>query len=237
LVAHIMEGGNANGKMLNGELTFADDAVELPVYNPSVDDPTIIPGEVFEWEISDLTAQESGMIHKESPLPFKFGPEIEIDCSNGSRTYNHGSGVTAEYIKFARNDTWTIKLPEGKVATELTFEGWSNAKDETSSYIMSIGDTQFDAMQYTFPVNSNPAAVHTVTLSEPMNKIAVRFGAVESVLKIRVKGTNADKSGIEDIVVDSAVGNGKIYNIMGVEVREPLLPGVYIRDGKKFIVR
>lgn len=32
-------------------------------------------------------------------------------------------------------------------------------------------------------------------------------------------------------------GNGKIYNIMGVEVKEPLLPGIYIRDGKKFLVR
>ena len=239
LVAHIMEGGNANGKMLNGELTFADEAVELPVYTPSVDDPIVVPGEVFEWEISDGTAQEAGMIHKESRLPFKFGTDIEVNCSNGSRTYNHGSGVTAEYIKFARNDTWTIKLPEGKVATELTFEGWSNAKDDTSSYIMSIGDTQFDAARYTFPVNSSPAAVHTVTLSEPMNEIPVKFGAVESVLKIRIKGAGSDQSAIEDIVVDpaGASGNGKIYNIMGVEVREPLLPGVYIRDGKKFIVR
>ena len=32
LVAHIMDAGNVNGKMLNGELTYADDAVELPVY-------------------------------------------------------------------------------------------------------------------------------------------------------------------------------------------------------------
>ena len=58
-----------------------------------------VPGEVFEWEISDGTAQEAGMIHKESRLPFKFGTDIEVNCSNGSRTYNHGSGVTAEYIK------------------------------------------------------------------------------------------------------------------------------------------
>ncbi len=96
-----------------------------------------------------------------------------------------------------------------------------------------------DAAQYTFPVNSSPAAVHTVTLSEPMNEIPVKFGAVESVLKIRIKGAGSDQSAIEDIVVDpaGASGNGKIYNIMGVEVREPLLPGVYIRDGKKFIVR
>lgn len=237
LVADIMKAGNEKGKMLNGELTFADDAVELPVYNPDGDDPTIVPGEIFEWEISDLTAQEAGMVHKESPLPFKFGSDIEINCSNSSRTYNHGSGVTAEYIKFARNDQWYIKLPEGKVATELTFEGWSNAKDETSSYIASVGGQVFGATDYTFPINTSPAAVHTITLTEPLNEVPVKFGAVESVLKIRIKGTNAPQSGIEDIMTDQPAGNGKIYNIMGIEVKEPLLPGVYIRDGKKFIVR
>ncbi len=49
---------------------------------------------------------------------------------------------------------------------------------------------------------------------------------------------NGDSSGIEDTVIDSEpVGNGRIYNLMGVEVKEPLRPGIYIRDGKKFIVR
>lgn len=50
---------------------------------------------------------------------------------------------------------------------------------------------------------------------------------------------NGDSSGIEDTVIDSEkpAGNGRIYNLMGVEVKEPLYPGVYIRDGKKFIVR
>ena len=179
----------------------------------------------------------AGMIHKESSLPFKFGTDIEINCSNRSRTYNHGSGVTAEYIKFARNDQWSIKLPEGKVATEITFEGWSNDKNETSSYVVSVGDQQFGATDYTFPINTSPAAVHTIKLTEPLNEIPVKFGGAESVLKMRIKGASIDQSGIEDIMTDQPAGNGKIYNIMGVEVKEPLLPGVYIRDGKKFIVR
>lgn len=239
LVADVMAKGNEDGKMLNGNLTFADDAVELPVYTPEGDDPIIVPGEVYEWEISNITGVAAGMVHKESPLPFKFGTDIEVNCSNGSRTYNHGSGVTADYIKFARNDTWTIKLPEGKVATELTLEGWSNDKNTTPSYVASVADTSYDATEYTFPVNSQPAAVHTVKIAKPANEIAVKFGDAESVLKIRIKGTDAGQSGIEDIVVDPSQpeGNGKIYNIMGVEVREPLLPGIYIRDGKKFIVR
>lgn len=31
--------------------------------------------------------------------------------------------------------------------------------------------------------------------------------------------------------------DGKIYNLMGVEVSEPLSPGIYIRNGEKFIIR
>lgn len=237
LVAHIMEAENANGKMLNGELTFADNGVELPIYEPNGGDPSQDPTEVTEWEISDITAQAAGMTHGVSPLPFKFGDGVEVNCSKDSRVYNHGSGITGEYIKFARNDLWTIKLPEGKVATELTFEGWSNAKDETAAYIATLAGETFEATAYEFPVNSNPVAIHKITLSTPLNEIPFKIGAAEAVLKIRIKGVDA-KSGIEDIIVDPAVtGNGRIYNIMGIEVKEPLEPGVYIRDGKKFIVR
>ncbi len=235
LVAHIMEGGNAGGKMLNGELTYADAAVELPVYKPSGDDPGLVPGETFEWEISDITGNASGMTHKESPLPFKFG-DIEVYCSRTDRTYNHGSGVTAEYIKFGSGNDWTIKLPAGKVANEVTFEGWSNAKDETASYIVYINDQQYSSTDHTFLINTNPASLHTIALAKPANEVKVKFGGAESVLKIRVKGTSEGSTGIEDVVVEPA-GNGKIYNIMGIEVVEPLQPGIYIKDGRKFIVR
>ena len=43
-------------------------------------------------------------------------------------------------------------------------------------------------------------------------------------------------AGIDNINADRPA-DGKIYNMMGVEVYEPLTPGIYIRDGKKFIIR
>ena len=51
--------------------------------------------------------------------------------------------------------------------------------------------------------------------------------------------TPGDISGIEDIITDSetSTGNGKIYNLMGIEVKGNLTPGIYIRDGKKFLVK
>ena len=48
-----------------------------------------------------------------------------------------------------------------------------------------------------------------------------------------------EATGIEDITVDNVnrPADNRIFNIMGVEVQEPLAPGIYIRNGKKFIVR
>ena len=43
-------------------------------------------------------------------------------------------------------------------------------------------------------------------------------------------------AGIDNINAERPA-DGKIYNMMGVEVYEPLTPGIYIRDGKKFIIR
>lgn len=57
LVQEIMDLGNANGKMLNGELTFADNAVELPVYVPSGGEDPIVP--VDDYTLSVVT-YESG---------------------------------------------------------------------------------------------------------------------------------------------------------------------------------
>ena len=43
-------------------------------------------------------------------------------------------------------------------------------------------------------------------------------------------------AGIDNINAERPA-DGKIYNMMGVEVYEPLNPGIYVRDGKKFIIR
>ncbi len=43
-------------------------------------------------------------------------------------------------------------------------------------------------------------------------------------------------AGVES-VEDSVINNNKIYNIQGVEVKEASAPGLYIMNGKKFIVK
>ena len=54
---------------------------------------------------------------------------------------------------------------------------------------------------------------------------------VEDVLS----GTTA----IDSILLDGAetVKDNRIFNLMGIEVKNPTAPGIYIQNGKKFIVR
>lgn len=44
-------------------------------------------------------------------------------------------------------------------------------------------------------------------------------------------------AGINEVTTEKKPGNGRIYNLQGMEIKEPLAPGIYIRDGKKFIKR
>ena len=52
-------------------------------------------------------------------------------------------------------------------------------------------------------------------------------------LRITPAGTTA----IEAIGADKRDEDNRIFNLMGVECKAPLAPGIYIRNGKKFIVR
>ena len=51
--------------------------------------------------------------------------------------------------------------------------------------------------------------------------------------------SNEDNAGVDQIFFDykDSRNDGKTYTIMGVEVKGELSPGIYIRNGKKFVVR
>ncbi|MBD5247330.1 MAG: hypothetical protein HDS54_04085 [Barnesiella sp.] len=60
-------------------------------------------------------------------------------------------------------------------------------------------------------------------------------------LKYYGKNTTVDEvlSGVEDITIDEADANkdNRIFNLNGIEVKNPTVPGIYIQNGKKFIVK
>ncbi|MCM1077356.1 MAG: hypothetical protein NC411_08365 [Bacteroides sp.] len=230
LVQEIMDLGNANGKMLNGELTFADDAVELPVYSNGGGGESGDPvGETVDYIISKDT--------------YKSGSDVML-FSDGfivSNASGKGYGAGGEdCIKYSAGVQYTVKIPEGLSVTGMTIYGYNNYDGTDSSFSEINGQ----AVDYIFPKQDDgrTGAKYVTfehTFAAPVSG-SFTFTPVgkQVVLKLTlhtVKG--GDNSAIQDVIIDQEAGNGKIYNIMGIEVSEPLLPGIYIRDGKKFIVR
>ncbi len=63
---------------------------------------------------------------------------------------------------------------------------------------------------------------------------------VAHITEAQNAGGNVQTAGIENIFTDAVnerPADNRIFNVMGVQVTEPLAPGIYIRNGKKFIVR
>ena len=63
---------------------------------------------------------------------------------------------------------------------------------------------------------------------------------VAHITEAQNAGGNIQTAGIDNIftdVVTERPADNRIFNVMGVQVTEPLAPGIYIRNGQKFIVR
>ena len=67
--------------------------------------------------------------------------------------------------------------------------------------------------------------------------------AVINNVRLKDYGPETVESGVDEIPVDDTKENldtlrdNKTYNLFGVEVKNPTAPGIYIRNGKKFIIR
>lgn len=226
LVQEIMDLGNANGKMLNGELTFADNAVELPVYVPSGGEDPIVP--VDDYTLSVVT-YESG----DTDMVFNGGFVISNTKGKG-----YGKGVE-DCIKYSAGVQYTVVIPEGLAVKGMTIYGYDNYDGADASFSEINGES----VGYIFPqkdAGSKDAkfVTHEHSFATPVSGSFTFTPSGKQVgLKFTLHVVKASQSAIEDVIAPEKPGNGKIYNIMGVEVKEPLLPGIYIRDGKKFLVR
>ena len=74
---------------------------------------------------------------------------------------------------------------------------------------------------------------------EPTDTKAPAFTAVAATTGTTVWGyqTEATSAGITMTIADDNRGSGIIYDLRGRRVDNPQQPGIYIRNGKKFVVK
>lgn len=277
-------GGRFPAKMLNGTLTYADAAVELPPYDPTYvpepdpDDEGDNPGddddpnapillnytdateiESKECFVDMYTGTQTNFVN--AGLQWANGTTMYLvkDDSSASKKYGGGTTITADKkkpIKFSNGAPNVLILPEGVKTNKIEFYG--NSRDGGTSWISDISIESNGSLKSVYSNSGDKDYVSTMTednfkattvgvdmpyftcnLSEPASgKIWFKNGGKQPQFIIKVYKYDGE-SGIEDIITDteSAAGNGKIYNLMGVEVKGNLAPGIYIRDGKKFLVK
>lgn len=148
-----------------------------------------------------------------------------------------GSGNTGGIIN-SQNDN----KPAGAAAD------WSPWPDLVTDTSVSVADTDGDGMpDYWEDANGldkNNAADGNLTdaegytnLERYMNSLVADIMAKENEGGKFLSGTQTydDATGIADATIYNKVADGRIYNLQGMLVENPIPGGIYIQNGKKFV--
>lgn len=221
LVDSIMTGGNEGGVMYNGTQTGG--APSTPPDEPDA------PGDEILTETVIAASTYTG--NGASSSIWNFGDNVTVSNENGK---GYGAGIN-DCVKYSKGVQFTVTLPEGQRARTVLFEGYDNY-DTPDAYFGEVAG--LEGTQWVFPKKENGSAVmtaHTVTLpSSTANSFTFTPMGNQLVLKMTV---SAATSGLESVIAPEGWTDSSVYNLMGVRCREPLAPGIYIRGGRKFVVR
>lgn len=213
LVADITAAQNAGGEGMGETHTVGSDPV------------------ITEYLISPLAYEGEG---------WNFTGGFSVSNTAG-KTYNAASGCGISGIKYSRNVTYTVNIPDGIAIAKAELTGYSNGKSGEESYLASLGGTAFGASDYVFPSkNGGVSATHTVTLAKAATgKLDFKLSGAETVLSIKL--IVAQTSGIENVMSPARVaGADRIYTLDGRLVTgdvRSLSKGVYIINKKKVVIR
>lgn len=213
LVEDIVEGGNADGTLLEGNAIYEDGGSE---------------SDAVTYTLSSETATCAN-----GDNTWKFNNGCTITSESGNRGYAEGINGT---MKFSRGYKFFINLPENISIKSITFTGYCNdSKDGATSYLAEVNGTEFTSTDYVFK-NTGTSTSHKIEFDTPVTgNISFKpAGDNQSCFAITLEGTKS--TGIVDVIAKPRGGNGKIYNLQGIEISKPT-KGIYIRNGKKYIVK
>lgn len=255
LVQDIVDKGNAGStaKMLNGTLTTADAAVQLPAYDPNyvpepdpddvvTPDPGDEEGVGNSWTANGTEPANKTVVRENITAEFLDNTSKGSQAGIGEWDFSNAKDVRGDQngleIKFSPNVPGTLKIVfAAAVANNKSINMFVNG-DTKTTLDATLSDGTTVVKSGSFAPNGVDADDY-ITYELEAGKT---YNYYTAGTKWRIRSfefTPGDLSGIEDIITDSetSTGNGKIYNLMGIEVKGNLTPGIYIRDGKKFLVK
>lgn len=188
------------------------------------------------------------------PEPVEESYEISGSTADASRT-SFGYGITVsnlagggynvrnEYFGCGRDQQHIITLPIGAEIKWVKVTGFPRYVGDSfdAASLTELNGKEYAAGAYALSKSATQAAPETfeLDLSEPAsNTLTMTWKGNNPWMKLWLYTT--DSSGIEDVAADredSEDADSPWYNLQGMRVSEPLAPGIYIRNGKKHVIR
>ncbi|MDE6627744.1 MAG: thrombospondin type 3 repeat-containing protein, partial [Muribaculaceae bacterium] len=198
----------------------------------------VLEGIILEPEPVEESYEISALTADATRTSFGYGMTI-ANMSGGS--YN----VRNEYFGVGRDQQHIVSLPIGAAIKWIKVTGYpryAGANYDDAS-LVELNGAEYAAGVHALTKAASEASPETfeVTLSEP----------AENTLTMTWKGNNpwmkmwlftTESAGIEDVAADRSElyaddPDAPWFNLQGMRVAEPLAPGIYIRNGRKHLVR
>ena len=179
-------------------------------------------GSEVEYELS----------HSTSNGAWGFNDGFSISTNKG---YASGSSCGMTGIKYSRNTTFTINIPDGITIGKVKIQGYSNVDNE-DAYLGELGGNAYGSNEYVFPSRSTGTyATHTITLDQPAKKTLTFTPKGQQVVWI-ITLYSPVQTGIEGVKADSEEQPAAIFTLDGRRISQAdaaARKGLYIINGKK----
>lgn len=140
---------------------------------------------------------------------------------------------------FDAQGTSNADLTSDDLKGNTTIEKWTNQIDLTD-LVKSATDGKVDILLAKAKDQSNSTQIFTKEATDFTNKKdgVSKFVAADLVPQLTIVYEKSSTDGISEVQIDAANTSDAVYNLQGVRMNGKNLPaGIYIKNGKKFIVK
>ncbi len=141
-------------------------------------------------------------------------------------------------IQIPNNRQNTLWLPHGVAVSKVRFEG--RGFRQTASYkdasLTELNGQTYGQGTYALPKSETETGSFEIEFPELVrNQLTFTFKGNAAAAKITIF-TDRDAA-VESVEAEPEVVDDAWYNLQGIRVAEPSVPGIYIRGGKKVLIR
>ena len=231
--------------------TYNDDGYTmLEVYlNSLVADITDAQNEggTEEGSITEDSGDSVEASYTLSPKTYSQTADGQWQFTNGfaietSKGYASGTSCGLSSIKYSRNVCFKLIIPDGITIDKVEIEGYGNS-DTDDAYLKYFGDSlvTFAETDYVLPSRSGGVtATYEIELDrEYTDSLLFEWGGAQAgavITLYTVEGATAIES-VQTASTTARNADNKTYNLQGQRVWSTEQRGIYIRDGKKFVVK